>query len=85
MNVDYWIKLIRSDPDAIHSFQNYLQLLISESSKQFKTAQSMDKVTKLQGQIMALENIQRDFNREQLKEIEHAAYESARARSNQGT
>ena len=76
MNIEIWVPILRNDLEAKHSFQEYLQTLISNSSKKFKTASSMDQVSKIQGEIQILDIIQRDFNREQLKEQEHATYES---------
>ena len=72
MNVDIWIAYLRQDPEAIHSFHNYLQSLTSESSQQFKTAKSMEQVAKLQGSIESLERILRDFNKDPRQEMEHA-------------
>lgn len=74
MNIDYWIQVLRQDADAIHSFQQYLQHNVSESSKQFQTAKSMEQVSKLQGHIETLSKISNDFNRQQLKESEDVAY-----------
>ena len=85
MNIEIWIAILKQDPEAKRSFLNYLQDHISNSSKKFKTASSMDQVSKIQGEIKALELIQDDFNREQLQEQEHATYESYRKRADTGT
>ena len=76
MNIDYWIQVLRNDPEALHSFCDYLTQYISESSKQFKTASSMEQVSKIQGKLEALDKLQRDFNEEHLKEQEHAIYQT---------
>ena len=85
MNIEIWISILKQDPEARHSFQDYLQDRISNSSKKFKTASSMDEVSRIQGEIRALELILQDFNREQLKEQEHVAYESRFGKSSTGT
>ena len=85
MNIEIWIAILKQNPEAKHSFLNYLQDHISNSSKKFKTASSMDQVSKIQGEIQALELILKDFNRDQLQEQEHATYESYRKRTEAGT
>ena len=85
MNIDYWVSILKQDSEAIRSFLTYLQSHISESSKQFKTASSMEQVSKIQGRLEILDLIQKDFNREQLKEQENATYESRFRKSPTGT